>query len=185
ESGRPQRGGDHGRSREPDRDLGVRALALDARLHGGLVRLHDRSALRAPARQARGDPRAGRAPRPRARRAPAEVSGARVTAAGVFPDPPDHTRIRRLFAPAFTPKALAALEPRVVRFVDGLLDRAAARGGMDVVDDFAAALPVQLIGDMLGVPQAERAPLRAWSLAILGALEPEPGPERLEAGSRA
>src|SRR5439155_1613849 len=85
---------------------------------------------------------------------------------------------RRLFAPAFTPKALAALEPRVVRFVDGLLDRAAARGGMDVVDDFAAALPVQLIGDMLGVPQAERAPLRAWSLAILGALEPEPGPAR-------
>src|SRR5206468_554071 len=48
-----------------------------------------------------------------------------------------------------------------------------------------AARPVQLIGDMLGVPQAERAPLRAWSLAILGALEPEPGPERLEAGSRA
>src|SRR5439155_1626890 len=107
------------------------------------------------------------------------------TTSVVFRDPPDHTRIRRLFAPAFTPKALAALEPRVVRFVDGLLDRAAARGGMDVVDDFAAALPVQLIGDMLGVPQAERAPLRAWSLAILGALEPEPGPERLEAGSRA
>src|SRR5213594_4213909 len=78
-----QRGGDHGRSREPDRDLGVRALALDARLHGGLVRLHDRSALRAPARQARGDPRAGRARRRRARRAPAEVSGARVTAVGV------------------------------------------------------------------------------------------------------
>src|SRR5439155_19212378 len=45
---------------------------------------------------------------------------------------------------------------RVVRFVDGLLDGAAARGGMDVVDDFAAALPVQLIGDMLGVPQEER-----------------------------
>src|SRR5207244_6739161 len=45
--------------------------------------------------------------------------------------------------------------------------------------------PVQLIGDMLGVPQEERAPLRGWSLAILGALEPEPGPERLEAGSRA
>jgi cytochrome P450 len=107
------------------------------------------------------------------------------TTSVVFRDPPDHTRIRKLFAPAFTPKALAALEPRVVRFVDGLLDRAAARGGMDVVDDFAAALPVQLIGDMLGVPQEERGPLRGWSLAILGALEPEPGPERLEAGNRA
>ena len=107
------------------------------------------------------------------------------TTSVVFRDPPDHTRIRKLFAPAFTPKALAALEPRVVGFVDGLLDRAAARGGMDVVDDFAAALPVQLIGDMLGVPQAERTPLRGWSLAILGALEPEPGPDRLAAGNRA
>jgi len=107
------------------------------------------------------------------------------TTSVVFRDPPDHTRIRKLFAPAFTPRALAALEPRVVRFVDGLLDRAAARGGVDVVEDFAAALPVQLIGDMLGVPREERGPLRGWSLAILGALEPEPGPRRLEAGSRA
>ena len=105
------------------------------------------------------------------------------TTSVVFRDPPDHTRIRKLFAPAFTPRALAALEPRVARFVDGLLDRAAARGGMDVVEDFAAALPVQLIGDMLGVPREERGPLRGWSLAILGALEPEPGPRRLEAGS--
>lgn len=107
------------------------------------------------------------------------------TTSVVFRDPPDHTRIRRLFAPAFTPRALAALEPRVVRLVDRLLDAAAARGGMDVVDDFAASLPVQLIGDMLGVPDDERGPLRAWSLAILGALEPVPGPERLEAGNRA
>jgi cytochrome P450 len=107
------------------------------------------------------------------------------TTSVVFRDPPDHTRIRRLFAPAFTPRALAALEPRVVRLVDSLLDRAAARGGMDVVDDFAAALPIQLIGDMLGVPGDERGPLRGWSLAILGALEPAPGPERLAAGNRA
>ena len=107
------------------------------------------------------------------------------TTSVVFRDPPDHTRIRRLFAPAFTPKALAALEPRVVRLVDSLLDAAVARGGMDVVDDFAAALPIQLIGDMLGVPPDERGPLRGWSLAILGALEPVPGDERLEAGNRA
>jgi cytochrome P450 len=103
----------------------------------------------------------------------------------VFRDPPDHTRIRKLFAPAFTPKALAALQTRVERLVDSLLDAAAARGGMDVVVDFAAALPIQLIGDMLGVPPDERAPLRGWSLDILGALEPVPGPERLEAGNRA
>jgi len=72
------------------------------------------------------------------------------TTSVVFRDPPDHTRIRKLFAPAFTPKALAALEPRVIRLVDSLLDRCADRRGMDVVDDFAAALPVQLIGDPSG-----------------------------------
>ena len=70
----------------------------------------------------------------------------------VFRDPPDHTRLRRLFAAAFTPKALAALQPRVVRLVDGLLDRAATHGGMDLIEDYAFALPVELIGDMLGVP---------------------------------
>ncbi len=107
------------------------------------------------------------------------------TTSVVFRDPPDHTRIRKLFAPAFTPRSLAALQTRVVALVDSLLDRAAARGGMDVVEDFAAALPIALIGDMLGVPRDERGPLRDWSLAILGALEAVPGTERLEAGNRA
>jgi cytochrome P450 len=107
------------------------------------------------------------------------------TTSVVFRDPPDHTRIRRLFAPAFTPRALAALEPRIEALVADLLDRAAARGGMDVVDDFAAAVPVQLIGDMLGIPSDERGPLRGWSLAILGALEPVTDRARLEAGNRA
>ena len=107
------------------------------------------------------------------------------TTSVVFRDPPDHTRIRKLFAPAFTPKALAALEPRIEALVERLLDRAAAAGGMDVVDDLAAAVPVQLIGDMLGIPQDERGSLRGWSIAILGALEPAPGPGRLAAGNRA
>jgi cytochrome P450 len=107
------------------------------------------------------------------------------TTSVVFRDPPDHTRIRKLFAAAFTPRALAALEPRVVALVDDLLARAADRGGMDVIEDYAVSLPVQLIGDMLGIPSAERGSLRGWSLAILGALEPVPGPDRLEAGSRA
>ena len=107
------------------------------------------------------------------------------TSSVVFRDPPDHTRIRKLFAPAFTPRALTALQGRVVTLVDSLLDRAAARGGMNVVEDFAAALPIALIGDMLGVPGDERGPLRDWSLAILGALEMAPGAERLETGNRA
>ncbi len=100
----------------------------------------------------------------------------------VFNDPPNHTRVRKLLAPAFTPRALMALQGRVEALVDDLLDRAAERGRFDLVDDFAAALPVQLIGDMLGVPQDEREPLRGWSLAILGALEPVLTRAQLEAG---
>src|ERR1700693_4714855 len=90
----------------------------------------------------------------------------------VFNDPPYHTRVRRLLAPAFTPRALKALQPRVEALIDRLLDGLEERGRFDLIADFAAAIPVQLIGDMLGVPEDERGPLRQWSLAILGALEP-------------
>ncbi len=103
----------------------------------------------------------------------------------VFNDPPLHTRVRRLLAPAFTPRALQALRPRVGAFVDQLLDEAEAKGEFDLIGDLASALPVQLIGDMLGVPENERGPLRAWSLAILGALEPRPSPEVLAIGNTA
>lgn len=100
----------------------------------------------------------------------------------VFNDPPYHTRVRKLLAPAFTPRALKALQPRVEALVDRLLDEAMARGTIDLIDDFASAIPVQLIGDMLGVPQEERGPLRGWSLAILGALEPVLSPQQVARG---
>src|SRR5256714_5411310 len=103
----------------------------------------------------------------------------------VFNDPPYHTRVRKLLAPAFTPRALKALQPRIEALVDRLLDRAAERKNFDLIDDFAAAIPVQLIGDMLGVPSDQRGPLRAWSLAILGALEPVLGTEQFERGATA
>ncbi len=103
----------------------------------------------------------------------------------VFNDAPYHTRVRKLLAPAFTPRALKALQPRIETLVDRLLDEAAGREPFDLIDDFAAAIPVRLIGDMLGIPEAERAPLRGWSLAILGALEPVLSPAQRERGVRA
>ena len=90
----------------------------------------------------------------------------------VFNDPPYHTRVRRLLAPAFAPRALRMLRHRIEKLVDRLLETAAEKAEIDLIADFAAAIPVQLIGDMLGIPQDERGPLRGWSLAILGALEP-------------
>ena len=106
----------------------------------------------------------------------------------VFNDPPLHTRVRRLIAGALTPRHIAAMEARLVERVDRLLDAMAARGRgaeIDLIDAFAGAIPVEIIGNLLGVPHDERAPLRDWSLAILGALEPALTPEQLEAGNRA
>jgi hypothetical protein len=103
----------------------------------------------------------------------------------VFNDPPLHTRVRRLLAAAFTPRALAALQPRVERIVASLLDAAEPRGRMDLIQDFAFALPVEVIGDMLGVPKPDRPPLRGYSLAILGALEPAPTKDQLDRGNAA
>jgi cytochrome P450 len=102
----------------------------------------------------------------------------------VFNVPPLHTRVRKRLSPAFAPRALNVLEPRFTVLVDRLLDAAEARGSMDLIVDFAAALPVEIIGDMLGVPRADRGPLRGWSLAILGALEPVLTPESERRGNR-
>ncbi|SFV16504.1 hypothetical protein SAMN02799631_06415 [Methylobacterium sp. 174MFSha1.1] len=103
----------------------------------------------------------------------------------VFNDPPRHTRVRRIIAGALNPRAVAAMEPGIVALVDGLLDAAASREEIDLIEDFAAAIPVEVIGNLLGVPRAERGPLRDWSLAILGALEPVLSPEVEAAGNRA
>ena len=100
----------------------------------------------------------------------------------VFNDPPVHTRVRKLLAPTFTPRALEVMRSRIEGLVDRLLDAAAERGAIDLIEDFAAAIPVALIGDLLGIPQAERGPLRNWSLRILGALEPTLTPEQFDAG---
>ena len=93
----------------------------------------------------------------------------------VFNDPPLHTRVRRLIAGALTPRHIAAMEQRLIERVDSLLDVIAARGRgaeIDLIAAFASAIPVEIIGNLLAVPHEERAPLRDWSLAILGALEP-------------
>lgn len=90
----------------------------------------------------------------------------------VFNDPPRHTRVRKLIMGALTRRAMDDLTHGLIGLVDGLLDGLQAQGGGDLIEDFASAIPVDIIGNLLGVPQADRGPLRGWSLAILGALEP-------------
>jgi len=103
----------------------------------------------------------------------------------VFNDPPAHTRVRRLIMGALSPRAIAAMEPDLIALVDRLLDALAAKGNADLIDDFAAAIPIEVIGNLLDVPREEREPLRDWSLAILGALEPVIGPEAFARGNNA
>ena len=103
----------------------------------------------------------------------------------VFNDPPAHTRVRRLIMGALSPRAIAAMEPDLIRLVDGLLDAIAAKGKVELIEDFATAIPVEVIGNLLDVPHDERGPLRDWSLAILGALEPVISPEQSARGNKA
>jgi cytochrome P450 len=102
----------------------------------------------------------------------------------VFNDPPLHTRVRKLIMGALTRRAIAEMEPGLVKLVDSLLDRIGAQGGGDLIEDFASAIPVEIIGNLLGVPHEDRGPLRGWSLAILGALEPRLTPEQEALGNR-
>jgi cytochrome P450 len=90
----------------------------------------------------------------------------------VFNDPPAHTRVRRLIMGALSPRAIAQMEPDLIALVDRLLDAIATKSKFELIEDFASAIPIQVIGNLLDVPIDEREPLRDWSLAILGALEP-------------
>jgi cytochrome P450 len=103
----------------------------------------------------------------------------------VFNDPPAHTRVRRLIMGALSPRAIAGMEPDLIALVDRLLDAIAAKGDVNLIDDFAAAIPIEVIGNLLDVPLAEREPLRDWSLAILGALEPVISAEAFARGNKA
>ena len=103
----------------------------------------------------------------------------------VFNDPPYHTRVRRQIVGALSPNALRALEPGVTALVDRLLGQLQERRQVDLIEHFAAAIPVEVIGNLLRVPREDRGPLRGWSLAILGALETELTAEQRSRGDKA
>ena len=103
----------------------------------------------------------------------------------IFNDPPLHTHVRRAIVGALSQRHIAAMEPGLAKLVDGLLDTMESKGEVDLIADYAAAIPIGIIGNLLGIPPEERGPLRDWSLAILGALEPVLTPERAVAGNTA
>ncbi|HEY8979981.1 MAG TPA: cytochrome P450, partial [Streptomyces sp.] len=100
-------------------------------------------------------------------------------------EPPDHTRIRRLVSKAFTPRTVEQLKPYVAKLAGELVDGLIERGGGDLLADVAEPLPVAVIAEMLGIPEADRAPLRPWSAAICGMYELNPSEETATAAVRA
>jgi cytochrome P450 len=81
-------------------------------------------------------------------------------------EPPDHTRLRRLVLKAFTPRTVEAMRARIQAIVDGLIDDFAAAGEVDLIADFVEPLPVTVIAELLGIPDADRHLLRPWSADI-------------------
>ena len=103
----------------------------------------------------------------------------------VFNDPPLHTRVRRLIMGALNQRAIKKMERGLIQLIDELLDDIENQSSVDMISDFAARIPIEVIGNLLDVPRDERAPLRDWSLAILSALEPIPKPQVLQTGNQA
>ena len=103
----------------------------------------------------------------------------------VFNDAPLHTRVRRLLLGALNQRAITRMEDSVAALVERLLDRLAEQPAPDLIAHFAAEIPIEVIGNLLDVPLPERPPLRAWSLAILSALEPAPSADVLARGHAA
>ncbi|HEX6747265.1 MAG TPA: cytochrome P450 [Longimicrobium sp.] len=85
----------------------------------------------------------------------------------IFSDPPRHTHLRGLVMRAFTPRAVAAMEPRIRELSRGLLDPAIERGEMDLVADYAVPLPLLVIAEMLGAPAEDRPRFRRWTDAMV------------------
>ncbi len=94
--------------------------------------------------------------------------GSAISASIIGQDPPLHSRLRALVTQAFTPKAVARLEPRIRAIVTSLLDRVLPKGEMELVADFAYPLPATVIAELLGIPASDQARFKQWSDSIVG-----------------
>jgi hypothetical protein len=102
-------------------------------------------------------------------------------------DPPNHTRLRKLVSKAFTPRAAERWRPRAKAIADECLERAFARGKLDVIADLALPVPSTLICEMLGVPVADRDRFTGWTAdathALAGVMAPPDVRARAEAAA--
>jgi cytochrome P450 len=96
----------------------------------------------------------------------------------LFLDPPQHTRVRRLAARAFTPRRVEVLRGHIQQITEGLVDAIARKGSMDVIADIGNPLPSIVTTELLGVPTSDWEMLKAWSTdfaEMLGNFQHNPG----------
>jgi cytochrome P450 len=105
----------------------------------------------------------------------------------LFLDPPDHSRLRRLVSKAFTPRAVNNLRQKIDDVVEQLLDQHAGKSSFDLMSGFAYQVPVLVICELLGVPQADRGRFSTWSAALATGLDilSVPDPESIRRGNEA
>ncbi|GAA4529083.1 hypothetical protein [Nonomuraea ferruginea] len=99
-------------------------------------------------------------------------------------DGAEHARLGKLVAPAFTPRRVAAFAPRIGRIVDGLLGALPSGEPVDLVADLARPLPMDVICELVGIPEADRPAWRGHGAAALGSANRDPraftDPDRLD-----
>ena len=97
-------------------------------------------------------------------------------------DPPNHNRLRSLVQKAFTPKMITQLEGRIQQIADDLISDAQQKGTLNLVDDYAFLLPINVISEMLGIPKEDQSKFRIWSHAVIAS--PETPEEIKETGKQ-
>ena len=96
-----------------------------------------------------------------------------LTGSTLNSDPPDHDRTRAVTAEPLLPGALAVITPRIQAAAEGLIDTLVARGRFDAVSDFAQYLPVTIVAELVGLPEAGREKMLTWASATFNLFGPE------------
>jgi hypothetical protein len=102
----------------------------------------------------------------------------------LFKDPPDHGRLRRIAAPVFSARSVMAMRPRLEELVEAALSRLPSRGSVDIVSDFSSPLSIDIVSDLLGVPERDHPLIRGWVREITLALDLVRTPERILTGAK-
>jgi cytochrome P450 len=120
------------------------------------------------------DPRAS-SERDRSLLTPPELRERERTRSFLSLDPPDHTRLRRLVAKAFTPRVVATLAPRITQITHELLTSSTGEGELELVSQLAYPLPVRIISELLGVPAEDHSRFAGWSAKLAHSVQPSFG----------